>query len=244
MSNNRNWPNIAAHSMTIGGKHTFRDWSMVPAEIPVFAPPIAKTTYIDIPGANGSLDYTEVLTGDITYENRTGSFSFIVLEESGVTWAEAYSNILNFLQGKKMNCVLDDDPAYFYSGRFAVNEWKSSRIHSTIVIDYNVDPYKYAFETTGSADWLWNELFDNIIYYGTFDVNESKSRNLINPSKTNVTPTFTCSSNMTVTFGERTYTLPTGVTANPGFYLAPGDNNMVFNGTGRVLVDYTMGQIL
>ena len=242
MSNTRVWTTIAAHSMTIGGKHTFRDWSMVPTEIPVFEPPKTKTKYVEIPGSDGVLDYTDIMLGTATYNNRTGSFAFIVLDD--VSWATAYSTVLNFLHGKKLNCVLDDDPLFFYHGRFFVNSWKSNRDHSMIVIDYDVDPYKYSLSSTADLDWLWNNLFDTIIYYGTFDVAGSKARNLINPSAASITPTFTCSAAMTVTIGNSTYNLPLGTTSTPGFSLAPGNNNMTFTGNGRVLVDYSAGKQL
>lgn len=237
MSNNRNWPEIAAHSMTIGGMHTFRDWSMVPAEIPVFAPPTPKYNYIDVPQSNGSLDYTEKLDGRVYYNNRTGSFSFIVLND--VAWPTAYSNVMRHLHGQRMRCVLDDDPNYFYEGRFAVNEWKSSRTHSTIVIDYTVDPYKTSFDGTRYSDWLWDDPFeDTVIYYGTFEVSGTKTRNLINPSGDRVTPTFICSNPMTVTFGGTTHSLVQGTTT-PSFSLAPGNNIMTFSGNGTVLCDYS-----
>lgn len=239
----RNWPRIAAHSMTIGGKHTFTDWGMVPAEIPVFSPPIPKTNYLDIPASNGSIDYTEVLTEKVYYQNRTGNFSFIVLDSG--TWASTYSTVLNFLQGKRLNCILDDDTAYFYTGRFWVNEWKSSRQHSTIVIDYNVEPYKQSISnTTGSIDWLWNDLFNTTIYYGTFAVNGSKTRTLINPSGDNVTPKFVCSAQMLVNFSGQNFILEAGETTSPGFSLAPGNNVLSFTGMGTVLVDYALGKIL
>jgi hypothetical protein len=227
--------------MTIGGKHTFRDFSMIPKEIPVFSPAIPKTNYIDVPCSNGSLDYTEI-NNSVVYENRKGSFEFIVLDAE--QWADVYSAVMFHLQGRKLNCILDDDPTHFYTGRFAVNEWKSNRGYSTIVIDYNVEPYKHGVQTTGGLDWLWNELFDNVIYYGTFDVDGSKIRNLINPSSLIMEPSFTCSATMFVDFGDTVYTLPMGKTTHSGILLRTGDNVMTFRGTGRVLVDYDAGAVL
>ncbi len=242
MSNTRNWPNIAAHSMTIGGKHTFQDWEMVPMEIPVFSPPPPKTNYVDIPASNGSIDYTEELTGKVYYGNRTGSITFLVLDSGA--WASTYSTIMNFLHGKRLNCILDDDPNFFYTGRFAVNEWRSSRKHSTIVIDYNLEPYKQGVDTTGSYDWLWDDLFDLTIYYGTFEVDGSKSRNLVNPGGDNIVPKFIVSDQMLVSFNGQNFILEIGETVNPGFSLAPGDNIMTFTGSGTVLVDYSLGKVL
>lgn len=240
MSNARNWPRSGSKGVTIGGKHTFRDWSLVSSEIPVVNPPKVKTSYTDIPEGSGSLDFTGVLTGKVSYENRTGEWEFAVLPDT--PWSEAYSSIMGFLQGKKMNCILDDDPAHFYTGRFSVNEWKSKRGYSTIVIEYNLEPYKFPInDSTAPLDWLWNDLFNNTIYYGTFRVTGTKARNLINPSGTTIMPKFTCSAPMSVSFNGASFSLPLGTTSTPGFNLAPGDNNMTFSGNGTVLVDYVLG---
>lgn len=239
MPNTRNWPIRSAHSMTIGGKHTFRDWYMVAEAIPVFQPPSPRENLVEVPGMSGVLDYSDVLTGTPTYGNRTGSFSFIVMD--GGNWTSIYHTVLNFLHGQKLNCILDDEPDYFYTGRFSVNEQESKKEYSRIVIDYNVDPYKYPIDHTLSHDWLWNDLFSNVIYYGIFDVSGTVARNLINPSGSSITPKFTCSSAMTVTKGGSTYSLPAGTTTSPGFSLSPGDNQMTFAGNGRVEVDYSLG---
>ena len=38
--------------------------------------------------------------------------------------------------------TLDDDPEFYYEGRFTVNQWQSGASFSTIVIDYNLQPFK------------------------------------------------------------------------------------------------------
>lgn len=239
------WPTCAGHGMTIGGKHTLNDWGLMMVngeEKPVFASAVPEVNYESIPGATGALDYTEILAGIIPYRDREGSFTFTLMP--GITFESARSEIANFLAGQRMNCVLDDDPNYFYTGRFWLDEAASNKGYGTIVISYRVDPYKYSNQRTGSMDWLWNDLFDTTIYYGTFSVNGTKQRNLINPSGSAVTPKFTCSSAMTVTIGNRTYQLPQGTTETPGFSLAVGDNLMTFAGSGNVLVDYALGKSL
>lgn len=239
MSNTRSWPNIAKHGLTIGGKHTFRDWSLLPTEIPVFSQAKPELSYEAIPGASGALDYTEVLTGIVPFAAREGSFTFLVLPDS--TWESARSAIANFLAGQKMNCVLDDDPAFFYTGRFWLDEAKSNKGYGTITISYKVEPYKYSTGgQTGDMDWLWNDLFNMTIYYGTFAVAGTKERNLINPSASTVQVDVTCSAPMTVTHGSTTINLAQGYTHN-AFTLEMGDNLMTFAGNGNVLVDYALG---
>lgn len=236
MSNSRSWPHIAQHGILINRKHTWRDWSMVPKEIPVINPPAAKTMYQELPGVSGAVDFTDALY-DVAYENRKGSFIFIVLDD--LAWPIAYSSVMKECHGQKCTVILDDDPSYCYSGRLFVNQWKSNRKHSEIVIDYDLDPYKYSVDSTGGYDWLWNDLFNNTIFYGYFDVKGSMARTLINPSASPVVPEFNCSTKMTVTFGGFKFQLPKGKSRNHGILLEPGDNRMTFSGTGRVAVDYT-----
>ena len=54
-------------------KNSWSDWYLVPSSRPVINPPEPKFNTVDIPGANGSIDLTEVVSGDVVYQNRTGS---------------------------------------------------------------------------------------------------------------------------------------------------------------------------
>lgn len=129
------------HSITFGDKNTWEDWHLIPSSRPVFNPPPKKKKLIDIPGSNGSLDLSEVVSGKPVYENRTGTLEFIA-ENDFMPWAELYSVLLNYLHGKKMRAVLEDDPDYYYEGTFYINEWKSEKPYSTITIEYELYPYK------------------------------------------------------------------------------------------------------
>lgn len=152
----------------IDGKNTWDDWKILPTERPVFAPPKPKTTYIDIPGGNGTLDLSESLTRYPIYNNRTGSFTFRVMNDYG-NWAERYSEIMEYLHGRSMKAVLEDDDQWFYQGRFSVEEWRSGDTWSEITIGYDVNPFKWSvFSTTDP--WIWDPFnFDTgIIYEKTF----------------------------------------------------------------------------
>lgn len=230
------------HSVTIDGHDLYGEWGLVPTSRLHVAQPEVKTDYVDVPGLDGSLDYSSVLTGDVHYGQRTGSWEFHL--KPGESWMKVYSQILNALHGQKVRLILFDDPEYFYQGRVSVNEWRSEEMNSRIVLDYNLDPFKYPLKSTKDIDWLWNDLFDNVIYYGRFDVHGTCVRNLINPSNTEVTPQIICSSNMQLVKDGVSHPLVTGKNNNAGIVLKPGDNVMTFSGEGRVLVDYTFGKSL
>ena len=252
-----------AHSVTfdVDGeqRHTWDDWHLVPVTgaIPIPALPQPKTNFKDIPGSDGQLDYTEVLAG-LKYQMRQGSWEFYVVW-NGRPWAERYSEILVFLQGKRCKIVLDDDPNYYYIGRVAANEIKPAETYSTITFDYVVDPYRYPLNGTQDYDWPWDYLvidgsntsdyngndtipFGNIIY-GVFDVAVRKERTLINSTEEDTPISITVSSDMTLMYNDEVIELSSG--PNPSVItIPPGDSAIEFIGNGRVSIDYGLGKIL
>ena len=142
------------HSVTFGDKNSWDDWRLVPASRPLFNPPAQKVTTLDIPGGDGVIDLSQSLTGYPVYQNRTGSIEFIVMNDFK-PWHMAYSDIMDYLHGQKLRAVLEDDPEYFYEGRFTVNAWKSEKDWSRITIDYDVGPYKWSL-LSSTDDWLWD----------------------------------------------------------------------------------------
>lgn len=142
-------------------KNTWEDFHLVPAKLPVFEPPGIKTNYIDIPGGDGAIDASTALTGFPLFQNRSGSFEFDLLDENYwpvdtyTRWAEVYSDIMDFLHGQQVKCILQDDASYYYEGRFAVKGWVPGQNPTRVTIEYNVSPYKLSLVTTDEP-WLWD----------------------------------------------------------------------------------------
>lgn len=129
------------HSVIFGDKHSWKDWHLIPSAPPVIPPPKPKTNYLDIPGTNGSLDISEILTGVPTYENRTGSMGFIYLTEFGSS-RRMYETIMNAVHGRRLQVILTDDPEYYYEGRVSVKEYSISSQYSGFSFDYVFEPFK------------------------------------------------------------------------------------------------------
>lgn len=252
-----------AHSVTfdVDGirRHTWDDWQLVPVTgaIPVPAMPQPKTSFKDIPGSDGQLDYTEVLAG-LKYQMRQGSWEFYVVW-NGRPWNERYSEMLQFMQGKRCKIILDDDPNYYYVGRVAINEVTQQETYSTIKFDYVVDPYRYPLSGTSEYDWPWDNLvidgsntedykgdptmlFGNIIY-GVFDVEVRKERTLINSSTEDMPISITVSSDMQLIYNDEIIELSSGPNGSV-ITIPPGDSVIELVGNGRVSVDYGLGKIL
>lgn len=176
-----------------GTVNTWDDWHLVPTSRPVFQQGDVKTSYVDIPGADGQIDLTEALSGRPTYKNREGSLEFIVMNGYRQSWAAGFSKFANWLHGKRLRIVLDDDPEYFYEGRLKLNEWKSNSdgTWSNITIDYNLKPYKYSIYMS-TEKWEWDPFnFETGVIYNGGDIQiNGKTTVTVGNYDTYVVPTF------------------------------------------------------
>lgn len=232
------------HSITLGDKNTWDDWHLIPKSRPLFNPPSVKTNYIEIPGGDGSLDLTTALAGRPVYKNRTGSWEFYV-ENGFKDWAVLYSEIMTYLHGKKLKAILEDDPDYYYEGRFAVNAWKSDPNWSIITIDYEVAPYKRSLVAAGN-DWLWDTFnfeTDVIRSYENLPVSGSLTVVVVGDSMP-VPPTIVASTaGMTVTYNGDTYNLNKGSNYISELTIQEGENTFIFGGTGSITILYERGRL-
>lgn len=235
------------HSITFGDKNTWDDWHLIPTSRPLFNPPDVKTQYVDIPGSYGSLDLTEILTGYPLYENREGSNEFYVMNGYW-SWSTAYSTIMNYLHGKTMRAVLEDDKDFYYEGRFAVNEWKSNENWSTIVIDYSVYPFKKEMYS-GIEDWLWDPFnfetgiirnYKDISVNGTYTMRIGARNEFVTPI---IKATISPGGSLSVQFDMDVWPLENGDNVIPEIIIGDVEKTLTFRGIGTVSVDYKGGSL-
>jgi len=153
------------HSVTICGKNSWSDYHMVPVEgIYLPPPPDLKTTTIELKAADGKIDISTLLTGYPTFNNRTGTLSYFVLDpydydsfaEVGGSFNpddypsdyDVFTQIMNDLHGQYGKMVFEDDPLWEYEGRFTISGFDSNQIRKNIQINYDVKPYKLKREST------------------------------------------------------------------------------------------------
>lgn len=151
-------------------RNTWNNWHLIPTSRPTFSMPSQKTNSIEIPGTDGAIDLSYALTKYPTFSNREGSFEFIV-ENDFKPWNVLYSEIAAFIHGQRLRCVLEDDPEYYYDGRFWIESWNSNNngTYSTITIGYSVNPYKTLILST-SDTWIWDpfNFYTGVIPEGIF----------------------------------------------------------------------------
>ena len=252
------------HSVIFGEKHTYDDWRLVPTERPVIVPPTQKTNFIDVPGADGSLDVSDALTGYPIYNDREGSLSFYVLNEyDGYNYANVYSDVMTNVHGKRLRMILEDDPGWYYDGRFWVDNWTPDSYHSKISIKYRVDPYKWSTTTSIDSHWYWSTFnFETDVITSTEFVNipvaSNSSWTVKNYSQGTLglaptLPKFTVRSNngrgmdifirniSTNTYADAHF--PDGTSSNHRLMITNGDISIGFKGAGTVTMDFRMGKL-
>lgn len=128
-------------------KHTYDDWGLSLSANLIIPQPDPNITLVSVPGGNGFLNLTTAMTGEVTYSQRKATFTFTTVAKRR-EWQSLYSEIANYLHGKEMPIVLDEDPWHYYTGVFKLNEFKSSEITGEIAIEATLDPFKYDLEET------------------------------------------------------------------------------------------------
>lgn len=231
------------NGVTFGDKHSYTDFGLILEERPTVSPPEPKTVYVEVPGADGILDLSEVVTGEVMYKERTITCKFGITD-AREKWNIIYSNVLNALNGKRMKIILDEEPEYYYQGRVTVSDWDTDIAFPVITIKAIVDPYKMDLFSS-AENWAWDTFnFETgVIHDPTVTVSGTTKITVVNGRKT-VIPTLTTSvGGITVTVGGTKYLLRKGVNKIAGIKLKEGETVLSFSGTGTVTIDYRGGSL-
>lgn len=223
-------------------------WHMVPTSRPLVNPPNAITEYDIIPNRNGVVDETDQLPSGVYYGMRTGSWEFVVLHEYNYNWFYVYNDILSYIHGQELRVQLADDPNWYYVGRVYVNKWKSDPHNSKVVLDYELDPYKYSVSTTGDYDWLFDDAVFNRgkeLIYATFHVDGIKYRDFLYNGSQPVKPVIEVPDDgFSVYYNGKTIILKEGTNTYNAIKMKSGHNYMTFYGQGIVKLYANLGTSL
>ena len=205
-------------------KSAYDEWNIVltKPEIPL---PEPKTSTVDIKGANGLLDLSEALTGDILYNNRTIKLNFEMMDDTD--FYDLISDISNYLHGRVVTVRLTKDEDYYYIGRASINNWECVKRKGIIVITVNCEPFKYAVQETIRTV--------NVIH-------ETKTITLPN-SRKRVCPNIEATGTVKLILGDAEYDLVEGQQQLINFMLVEGDNIVKISGNGTVKITYRQGAL-
>jgi len=230
-----------------GGRNTWDYWHLIPNKRPVVGPPEVKSQIIDLPGGNGFIDLSELITGDVIYGQRQGSWQFIAHPDytDPQPWQWKYQDIMQYLHGRQHMVILEDDPFYYYIGRLKVNQWDSGPNWSQVTIDYTLQPFKKEI-IDSTEPWKWDpfSFVNGIIrsYSGITLNNETKTITIRTGAETLI-PTFIVNSGDTiwVTFNGVEYPLSNDSNTFNAIKFKNGDNVLSVRGTGHLTISFRGG---
>lgn len=202
--------------------NTWYDWRCTLTEKDVSAP-APKTKYIEIEGANGSLDLTEALTGEPVYSDRTVEASFMCSEGTHKEREALLRGIRTALHGRKIPIIDPDDPEHYLLGRARVTEEQNHQAYLTFTVEADCDPYRYAVEETTRAVALTGRSVDLV-------VNNDGDKTLC--------PVIVVAGSVEIAYNGVATPLSTGTYKIADFRLAPGPNVVGVSGTGSVTFIY------
>ena len=233
------------------GTNTWDDWHLIPSSRPSVATAGVATNYVTIPGRDGSIDMTTFLVNRPVYSDRSGSWEFIV-DNDHEYWETIRQKIMTFLHGKRMKFVLEDDPNWYWEGRFTVDSWNSEASNSKITINYTVGPYKKRIASEGDRDIIWDTFnfeTDDDYYAGLggieLDGGDPYELTLTGydyPSPVSADVTVESGDSVSITFNGTTTTVSTTGVVSIG-RMQPGANSLSMSGTGTVTIYFTGGSL-
>lgn len=190
------------------------------------SPPEVVTKYEQIPGKSGSVDYSEALTGYVTYGDRVIDMVFELETVSESEYISKLSSIMNLLHGKRVSVILDTDPDYQWDCRLTVNNERQNQRYCTITISGTAYPYKRK-----NADTVIEEAL-------TGTAMEIVCSNTAEP----VVPLVEAENAVQIQFGSKSFSLSAGESYLEAVFLA-GDNVLTVTGTGDIKISYREGSL-
>ena len=215
------------HGIVIDNTDTMKDLGLIALSDIKIGSPEPKTSYVSVPEADGDLDLTEAISGEVRYGMRQISLTlFAVRDITGTRngppderqLSGVKSALMALAHGKKKKIWLPDDPEHYFLGRITIGE-KSNYNSGRFQISATVEPWRFK-----------NEPTERVVSSGGKIIAANEQRRIC--------PVFTVTQGgASIVFKGETYTLTNGENVFSGIRLEPGRNELTFS---NVTVPITM----
>lgn len=209
-------------TVKLGEYKTAEDWDLT-LNKKSLTPPKAKTNFISIPGRSGDLDASESLTGEVKYENRTLSLTFLLTEGSYSDRETVISTIIAAIHGKRLNIVLPDDEDHYLTGRLAITNRENVAGYGSITFEAICDPWFYANNNTVRT---------------VTATSTAQTILLSNSGVKTAVPDITVTGSVNLTYGSNTVALSSGNYKLADLKLKTGNTTVTVSGSGTISFSY------
>lgn len=188
-----------------------------------------RESYVEVPGHNGPLDLSTVLTDGEPYY---GSREFVATLESSegtrLEREERINQMINQLDGWRLNIILPDDTEHYISGRVRVEKLYNDLAHAAVQVTATCEPWRY-------------NNFETVV--GIIATETEQTAVLINQGRRSVVPNIKVSGGtVTISFDTETETitepLSEGEHTIGAIYLKTGAFPLRYSGNGQLTLTY------
>lgn len=203
--------------------NTWFDWKLILTAKDI-APPEPKTNLVNIDGMSGSLDLSEALTGEITYNDRPVSATFWTSDGTYKDRESLLKKIRTSLHGKKVKIIEPDDLDHYFVGRVIIKDSKNILPYAEFKIEATCEPWRYS----------------NHESVRTFETNSTTIKNVIinNQGVKTLTPDIEVVGAIDIIYDNNKISLVDGVYKITDIRLKQGVNMIGVSGNGSVTFKY------
>ena len=229
--------------------HTLDNWEMALGNNNYIGDPEMETTYIQVPGRNGLIDATEVISGRRIYKKRALEFELGGIRER-LNWDSIISGLRNNVDGRVCRLTLDNDKSHYWRGRVYIKGFDRFRELGTFTLAVpTADPYKYS-RTSSAEPWLWNPFnfeTDMVTYIGAVTVVGSKTITIPHghmATSPELVVSDLISDSFKVTVDAVDYPLTVGTNRIPSIIVGgDSDVDLDFTGSAKIQIVYRSGSL-
>lgn len=214
---------IGDYDTAVDGLWTLASWKLTKGE--------QVQTFVSVPGRVAPLDLSTYLTDGQPYYGNASLEA--VLESSEGDRLERKKRIdlmVNYLDGRKVQIYLPDDPDNYLVGLVQVRPEYNDPSHCAVRVSAVCEPWLYAAaETIVTLAATATEQTAYLFNYGRLAV----------------VPTVAVTGDVRIVYGASSWALPEGEYTLPELYLTPGQDlgrpgvhNITYSGSGSVTISY------
>lgn len=205
-----------------GEYHTADDWNLI-LNAKKINNPTPKTVKVSVDGRDGDLNLSRALTGEMKYNNRDASFTFLITEGKHDEREELINEIINLIHGQELQIIDPDDPDHYLIGECSISDVINNKAYGSFKVSANCEPYRYSITE-----------INRLITVTT----TKTSIVLSNTGRRTVTPTITVNGSVDLVIGSSNVSLSTGTYKLPALALKTGANIVTVSGSGTVTFKY------
>lgn len=203
--------------------NTWSDWNLILTSKDI-TPAEVKENLISLDGMSGSLDLTEVLTGEPTYNDRIIVATFWTDHGTRQDRVKLLRDIRLALHGRKVKIVEPDDTTHYFIGRVKITKENNILPYAELEIEITCEPWRYAINESTRVIRLSTSSEQDIVIY--------------NGGAKTLSPTFTVTRYARVIFDGKKEDLYEGTYILSDCKLKPGFNIINLTGLGEITITY------